>query len=103
MNRPTTPTTSQSDRDITVPRDAMPDTGNRRDDSPPSAADANPPDEAFGDQDKPLVAGSHEARALHDQPPKTKGTLGVGTAGDAARPSKPGMHNKPVPPRGNLG
>ena len=26
----------------------------------------------------------------------------VGTAGDAARPSKPGIHNKPLPPRGRM-
>jgi hypothetical protein len=86
-----------------VPRD--PDAGNRsrtRGDEPRSAADANIPDEDYTDQDKPLVAGSQEARALHDKPPRTKGELGVGTAGDAARPSKPGIHNKPIPPRGQM-
>ena len=87
----------------TVPRDRDVDRPTQRNsDSPPAAADVNPPDENYTDQDKPLVAGSAEARALHDRPPKTKGTLGVGTAGDAARPTKPGIHNKPVPPRGQM-
>jgi hypothetical protein len=86
-----------------VPRDA--DTGTkstRRKREPQSAADVNPRDEYYTDQDKPLVAGSKEARALHENPPPTKGELGVGTAGDAARPSKPGIHNKPIPPRGQM-
>ena len=86
-----------------VPRDRDLDQPAQRDsDSPPAAADFNPPDENYTDQDKPLVAGSAEARALHDRPPKTKGTLGVGTAGDAARPTKPGIHSKPIPPRGGM-
>jgi hypothetical protein len=92
--RPATPT---------VPRDRNVDQRAQRDsDSPPAAADVNPPDESYTDQDKPLVADSAEARALHDRPPRTKGTLGVGTAGDAARPTKPGIHNKTVPPRGKM-
>src|SRR3954464_9219451 len=70
--------------------------------SPPSAADVNLRDEYYTDQDKPLVAGSDEARALQARPPRAKGETGVGTAGDAARPMKPGIHNKPVPPRGQL-
>lgn len=65
----------------------------------PSAADVNTPDEQYYDGDKPLVAGSDEARALHDRPPPAKGELGVGTAGDAARPSKLGLHDKGVAPR----
>jgi hypothetical protein len=86
-----------------VPRDADVDrAAGGQSDSPPAAADVNMPDEAYTDQDKPLVAGSREARKLHDQPPRTKGTLGVGTAGDAARPTKPGIHNKTVPPRGKM-
>ena len=86
-----------------VPRDA--DVGGnsrRRGSSPGSGADANPRDEYYTEKDKPLVAGSRDARALHDRPPPTKGELGVGTAGDAARASKTGIHNKPVPPRGRL-
>jgi hypothetical protein len=86
-----------------VPRDRDAGTASRRRTAEPkSASDVNPRDEYYTDQDKPLVAGSREARALHDRPPPTKGELGVGTAGDAARPTKPGIHNKPVPPRGNM-
>lgn len=86
-----------------VPRDQEVDRPAESDrQSPRSAADVNQPDEDYTDQDKPLVAGSAEAKALHDHPPKTKGTLGVGTAGDAARPAKPGIHNKPAPPRGKM-
>jgi hypothetical protein len=86
-----------------VPRDADAGTKSfRRGRDPKSAADVNPRDEYYTDQDKPLVAGSKEARALHEKPPRTKGELGVGTAGDAARPIKPGIHNKPVPPRGQM-
>lgn len=104
MNEPSQKQKPKRDSAPTVPRDTVrADDERLRGKSPPSAADVNPPDEAFGDQDKPLVAGSREARALHDRPPKTKETLGVGTAGDAARPSKPGIHNKPIPPRGKLG
>jgi hypothetical protein len=86
-----------------VPRDRDAGTASRRrTDQPKSASDVNPRDEYYTDHDKPLVAGSREARALHDRPPPAKGELGVGTAGDAARPTKPGIHNKPVPPRGNM-
>jgi hypothetical protein len=86
-----------------VPRDRQLDEASTRSsESPPAAADVNLPDEAYTDQDKPLVGDSREARALHDRPPRTKGTLGVGTAGDAARPTKPGLHNKTVPPRGGM-
>ena len=86
-----------------VPRDRDTNTDfKRRAPDVTSAADANPRDEYYTDQDKPLIAGSKEARALHDRPPPTKGELGVGTAGDAARPTKPGIHNKPIPPRGQM-
>ena len=81
-----------------VPRDpdvGKADAGGRE---PKSAADVNPRDEYYTDLDKPLVAGSKPARVLHDNP----GKLGVGTAGDAARATKPGVHNKPIPPRGSL-
>lgn len=90
-------------REPSVPRDRdVAGAAGQRSDSPPAAADANMPDEGYSDQDKPLVADSPEARALHDHPPKTKGTLGVGTAGDAARPTKPGIHSKTIPPRGQM-
>lgn len=90
-------------KSITVPRDRDLDAPpRRRRESPPSAADVNPRDEDYTDREKPLVAGSREARLLHENPPRAKGELGVGTAGDAARPIKPGIHGKPLPPRGNL-
>jgi hypothetical protein len=86
----------------TVPRDKVLDGSEQlRTDSPSSAADVNTPDEEYTDEGKPLVTGSREAKALHNRQPG-KGQLGVGTAGDAARPTKPGIHNKPVPPRGHL-
>lgn len=88
----------------TVPRDADIEDSANPTPSPPSAADVNPRDEEiYTDREKPLVAGSREARLLHDNPPRTKGTLDVGTAGDAARPTKPGIHGKPLPPRGDVG
>jgi hypothetical protein len=88
----------------TVPRDRVLDgSPELRSDPTPAAVDRNIPEEDYTDRDKPLVAGSREARALHDRPPPTKGELDVGTAGDAARPSKGGIHGKPLPPRGQLG
>jgi hypothetical protein len=68
----------------------------------PSPATSNPTDEDYADAGKPLVAGSPEAIALHNRPPPARGELGVGTAGDAARPIKPGIHDKPIPPRGTM-
>jgi hypothetical protein len=103
MSTPSSAKQSKSKKAPQVPRDR--DVGpesRRRSDDVPAAADANIADEDYRDQDKPLVAGSREARALHDRPPPTKGELGVGTAGDAARPAKPGVHNKPIPPRGRM-
>jgi hypothetical protein len=85
-----------------VPRDPGRGEAGRRSTEPKSAADVNPRDEYYTDKDKPLVAGSKPARALHDNPPPAKGELGVGTAGDAARPTKTGIHGKPIPPRGAL-
>ena len=86
-----------------VPRDSdLGDGAALRRNSPPSAADVNPLDEDYTDRGKPLVAGSREARALHDRPPPAKGELGVGTAGDSGRPTKPGIHGNPLPPRGNM-
>jgi hypothetical protein len=73
-----------------------------RSENPPPAVDANAPDEIYTDGDKPLLPDSKEARALHERPPPTKDELGVGTAGDAGRGSKPGLHNKPIPPRGQM-
>ncbi len=100
--RPPQPDSSRKSK-VTVPRDHHVD-GSPGDKSErtPSPADTNMPDEDYNDGDKPLVAGSREARALHDRPPPAPGELGIGTAGDAARPIKPGLHTKGVPPRGKL-
>ena len=95
-----TPEEQKQEKTPTVPRDRDVDNSSRkRETSPASAADANIEDEEYTDRDKPLVADSDAARALHDNPSRTKGDLGVGTAGDAARPSKTGIYGKPVPPR----
>lgn len=76
------------DTDDKMPRDAM-----------PAPEDVNVRDEYYADGDKPLVAGSREAKLLQKNPPPAPGELGVGTAGDAARPTKLGLHDLPVPPR----
>jgi hypothetical protein len=90
-------------RNTGVPRDRELDQQPARNaDSPPAAADVNMPDEGYSDQDKPLVADSREVGALHDRSARNKGTLGVGTAGDAARPTKTGIHSKTIPPRGQM-
>src|SRR4051812_22500948 len=83
-----------------APRD--PDAGKQSEDTPPSAEVTNPLDEDYADAGKPLIEGSPEARALHRRPPQARGELGVGTAGDAARPTKSGIHDKPIPPRGAM-
>lgn len=85
-----------------IPRDSDRGRAGRGSAEPKAAADVNPRDEYYTDKDKPLVAGSRLAKALHKNPPTTKGELGVGTAGDAARPTKTGIHGKPIPPRGSL-
>lgn len=59
-------------------------------------------DEDYTDRDKPLLPKSAEAKRLQEHPPKGKGQLGVGTAGDAGRPTKEGVYGKPVPPRGHM-
>lgn len=91
---------NRAGKDIQVPRDAKVDTGM----SPPTPAhDAEQwRDEDYTDREKPLIGGSDLAKARHDNPPKGKGQLGVGTAGDVARPSKTGIYGKPIPPRGSV-
>ena len=59
-------------------------------------------DEDYTDRDKPLLPKSVEAERLQDHPPAGKGQLGIGTAGDAGRPTKEGVEGKPIPPRGKL-
>jgi hypothetical protein len=103
--RPSTrkPPNRSSSRKVTVPRDhALDDAAKDRAKRMPSPDTVNAPDEEYAEQDKPLLAGSPEAKALHRRTRSNRGQLGVGTAGDAARPSKPGIHNKPIPPRGRM-
>jgi len=88
---------SRQNTDLSVPRDAS--SGEQPAERLPSPDTTNPRDEDYTDAGKPLVADSPEARALHARPPRAKGELGVGTAGDAARPIKSGLHDKPIPPR----
>lgn len=91
---------NQPKHDITVPRDPHPAPGGG-----PTMPPADGPrmrDEDYAVQDQPLVPGSPPARALQAHPPKGEGQLGVGTAGDAGRPTKEGLHDKPVPPRGRV-
>lgn len=59
-------------------------------------------DEDYTDRDKPLIAGSIEAKRLQEHPPTGTDQLEVGSAGDAARPTKEGIDGKPIPPRGQL-
>lgn len=91
-------THTKQDRDVQVPRDRKLDDGS----TPPTRSPDGPSmrDEDYTDRDKPLVGGSDLARRLHEHPPKGRGQLGVGTAGDAARPSSSGIYSKPIPPRG---
>jgi hypothetical protein len=91
---------SRQKTDVSVPRDASP--GEQPPERMPSPDTINPRDEDYADAGRPLVSGSPEARSLHAHPPRAKGELGVGTAGDAARPMKSGLHDKPIPPRESL-
>ena len=94
---------SSPDKKITVPRDTDVETSeSSRAERMPSPDDVNAPDEFESGGDKPLPSDSKAAADLHDKPPGAKGELGVGSAGDAARPSKEGITGKPIPPRGGL-
>lgn len=101
---PETPRPSDPARkNLSVPRDRDTDeTSSRAREPMPSADETNAPDEIYTDQAKPLTPGSREERELHDRPRHGKGQLGVGTAGDSARPTKEGIHNKPLFPRGQM-
>lgn len=68
----------------------------------PAARGDNMSDEDYANGDRPLLPDSATARALHARPPRGRDQLRTGTAGDAGRPSKEGIHNKPIPPRGQL-
>jgi hypothetical protein len=89
--------------DLTVPRDPQTQ-GDRapRNEITPPAGSVNPPDEAYATTDKPLPPDSPEGAALHRNPPRAKGELAPGSAGDSARPTKDGIFHKPIPPHGNL-
>lgn len=89
------------DATVQVPRDRVTDDKLAKK-KMPAPDRVNLRDEDYSDRNKPLVAGSREARALHDNPPPTKGELGVGTAGDAARATKGGVHDTTIPPRQSL-
>ena len=87
-------------KDIQVPRDSRIDTGGG---PPMPAADgATMRDEDYAEQDQPLLPDSPAAKRLQARPPRGRDQLRVGTAGDAGRPTKEGIHDKPVPPRGRL-
>jgi hypothetical protein len=92
---------SKPQREITVPR-VQPTDDKLPKEPMPSPDTTNARDEDYANAGKPLVADSREAKALHENPPRAKGELGVGTAGDAARPTKMGIHDKPIPPRQSL-
>jgi hypothetical protein len=95
---------SRGKKPTTVPRDQVVDGAeNNRSDSAPSPDRVNPRDEEIHtDREKPLVTGSRETEILHDNRRRAPGQLDVGTAGDAARPTKPGIHGKPLAPRGDV-
>jgi hypothetical protein len=95
--------TSQ-DKDITVPRDQPTESeATSRKQRMPSPDDVNAPDEYLAqDADQPLPSDAPAGEALHKNPPPAKGELGVGSAGDAARPTKEGVSATTVPGRGNL-
>lgn len=92
---------NRHDATIQVPRDRATDDKLAKK-KMPAPDRVNIRDEDYSARNKPLVAGSREARALHDNPPPPKGELGVGTAGDAARATKGGIHDTTVPARQSL-
>ena len=93
---------SRSDKNkISVPRDAKVDTAeSSRREVMPSPDTVNMPDEGYAPGPKPLPSDSPLAAQLHEHPPQGEDQLEVGSAGDAARPSKTGIVNPTLPPRG---
>jgi hypothetical protein len=93
-------------KNITVPRepplDGDDDPAAPRDDRAPAAGSVNILDEDYAASGKPLPPDSPIAKALHAHPPRAKDELDVGTAGDAARPTKDGITPTQIPPRGHL-
>lgn len=104
MNTPA-PQNSNSKRseEIVVPRDPDVETAETsRSEVMPSPDTVNIRDEDYPAEGKPLQPESRAARVLHEHPPKGKDQLEVGSAGDAARPSKSGIMNTTLPPREQL-
>lgn len=93
---------SRRDHPIEVPRDRQTENSSAPSRQwTPAAGSINAPDELYAaGGDKPLPPNSPEANALQARPPRAKGELGVGSAGDAARPTKEGFTGKSLPPRG---
>lgn len=102
-SNPSSESSQQPGKEITVPRD--PDVDTAADNSSevmPSPDTVNIADEDYPSDDKPLLPESAAARKLHENPPKGSDQLEVGSAGDAARPSKTGIMNTTLPPRGQM-
>jgi hypothetical protein len=88
---------------IEVPRDQdlASAASSRREVTPsPDTVNIRDEDYAGAETDKPLPADSPATQALHEQPPRGRDQLQPGSAGDAARPSKTGIMNPTLPPRG---
>lgn len=85
---------------IEVPRDRKLDDG--RGQPTPAPGGDSIKDEDYASNERPLPPDSPITKRLHEHPPKGRDQLEVGSAGDAARPSKEGIHNKTLPPRGRL-
>ena len=92
--------------EITVPREKPLDgetpPSRTRADDPPAAGSINPPEETYAEQEQSLAPDSPLVEALHRRGPTAKDQLDVGTAGDAARPTKTGITPTSIPPRGNM-
>ncbi|HZP58890.1 MAG TPA: hypothetical protein VFB27_01100 [Opitutaceae bacterium] len=103
MQTPSSEKTDASARklNITVPRD--PDVDVAASERPtPAPGSVNLRDEDLAAANKPLPEDSPLTQALNGHQPHAPGQLGVGTAGDPARPTKEGIHDKPIPPRGHI-
>ena len=86
---------------ISVPRDpdvVLPE----REERTPAPNFANLRDEDSAAANKPLPADSPVTQSLNEHQPHAPGQLDVGTAGDPARPDKEGIHDKPIPPSGEV-
>ena len=68
----------------------------------PSPDTINIRDEDYPSANKPLPEDSLFAQKLHEHPPQGEDQLEVGSAGDAARPTKTGIMKPTLPPRGQM-